>query len=155
MKKYRYCTWNCANGDPQVKGVEFYQSYYLVLEPHTIYLVVAIDNSYHLIIGITDFTNAFQNTLNNSHERNIIDSPHHCITWFKLHLPKTCIKPYFPDRRYIMEICNDIQGTKPLVCQWNTILNLLLFSLCLVKYVIDHALYIIQCKSKNGILITR
>ena len=65
---YRYSPQNCANGGPQVKGVDFYQSYSPFLEYPTIRLIVAIAAKYHLAICIVDITNALQNTLKDSSE---------------------------------------------------------------------------------------
>ena len=60
---------HCVNGRLQVKGIGFNQYYYPVLSQTTLWLIVFIDATYHLTIGIADFTNAIQNILKASSEK--------------------------------------------------------------------------------------
>ena len=43
-----------------------------------------------------------------------------------------------------MDICWGMQVNKPVDRQWNTILHMVLSSLVVFKYVVDHDLYILQ-----------
>ena len=86
-----------------MKGIEFDQYSSPVLAEPTLRLNVAIATTYHLTIGITYVTNAFQNTLKAYSECEIIDCPPHKIYWFKLLLPFIRIEPS-PDGKYVMYI---------------------------------------------------
>ena len=50
-------------GGFQVKGIGFDQFSIPVLASTTLWMIFFIASIYHLIVGITDFTNDFQNTL--------------------------------------------------------------------------------------------
>ena len=52
-----------------------------------------------------------------------------------------------------MDIWHGMQVTKNSVCQWNTILNLVLSSLSFTKNFIEHALYTLQKKTTKDVLI--
>ena len=71
----------------RVKSIDFYQYFSPVLSAHKLRLIVAISATYHLTIGIVDVTNAFQNTLKDSSEPEIIYCSPHYISWFKLFFP--------------------------------------------------------------------
>ena len=60
---YCYFPIHCANGGPQVKGIDFDQSSFPFLAAPTVRMIVAISDTYHIIIAIVDVTNAFQNNL--------------------------------------------------------------------------------------------
>ena len=66
---YCYFPIHCANGGPQVKGIDFDQYSSPVLAAPTLWLIIAISTTYDLIIGITDVTNAFQNSLTDSSDQ--------------------------------------------------------------------------------------
>ena len=76
---YQYHPRYCTNGESQVKYIDSDHSDSPVLESHTIRLIVAIYATYHLTIDVKDISNAFQNTLKDSSEREIIDCPPHYI----------------------------------------------------------------------------
>ena len=62
-KIYRYCPYHCYNGAPQVKVIGFEQYSSPVLASPILRIIIHIDATYYLTIGITYVTNAFQNTL--------------------------------------------------------------------------------------------
>ena len=66
---YQYCLRHCANGGPQVKGIDIGQYSSPVLSEPTLWMIVAISSTYHLIIGITYATNEFHYTLKDCSER--------------------------------------------------------------------------------------
>ena len=107
----------------------------------TLHLLVTIASHFNLIIGISDVTNAFQNTLKDVYEREVIDLPPHYLDWFKLRYAKIKIAPA-SDGRYVTEICRGMQGTKPAGRLWNTLLDRVFQSLGLVRHIVDQALYI-------------
>ena len=115
-------------------------------------MINAIADTYHLAIGIADVTNAFQNSPKASYEKEIIDCPPHYLSWSKLQFPTIWIEP-LPDDHYVMEICPRMQGTKYAGRQWNTILNLVLSSLCFVKHIIEYAIYILRTTSTKYLLV--
>ena len=118
-----------------MKGIEFCQYSSPFLSAPKIRLIVAISATYHPTIGIVDVTNAFQNTLKDSSELYIIDFTPHYLSWFRSRFTNICIKPP-PNGSYVIYILRGMQGTKPADQHWNTILNLLLYSLGLFKHVI-------------------
>ena len=137
---YQYCPRHCDNGGPQLKFIYFYQSYSPFLASPTLRLIVAIDATYHLTICISDVTNAFQNTLKASSRREIIDCPPHYRTYFKFRFPTIHIEPSTYGL-YGVEIYIVIQVTKTSGRQWNTIINMFLYSLIFSKHAIDHVIY--------------
>ena len=68
-------------------------------------MIIAIATTYHLTIGITDVTNALQNTLKSSSDREIIDCPPHYLSCFKSCFPTIRIEPS-PYGIYVIEICH-------------------------------------------------
>ena len=64
-----YFPRHCANVGPQIKVIEFERSSSPVLASPTLRLIISIDATYHLIIGIADVTNSFHDTLKYSSEQ--------------------------------------------------------------------------------------
>ena len=86
-----------------MKGLDCDQTPYPVFVAPTFRMIVSIYATYHLTIGIMDVTNALHNKLKASSEREIIDFPHHYLSWFKFRLPNIRIEPA-PDGRCVMVI---------------------------------------------------
>ena len=63
-----------------MKGIDFDQSSSPVLAAPTLWIIVAIDSTYHITIGIAYFINAFQKNLKYYYERGIIDFPPHQLS---------------------------------------------------------------------------
>ena len=74
-----YCYWprHCANGGPQLKGIEFDQYSYTFIKSPTPRMIFAIATTYDITIGIMDVTNDLQNNIKASYDREIIDCPSH------------------------------------------------------------------------------
>ena len=111
-----------------MKGIGIGHYLYPVLSSPSLRLIVAIDATYHLTIGIAEVTNAFYDTLKASSERDIIEFPHHYISWFKFLLSTIHIEPTHYVQ-YAMDICHVIQGTNTAGHHWNNVINLVLSSL--------------------------
>ena len=151
---YWYFLHHFANDEHQVKFIEFYQKYPPFLVAPTFGLAVSIEASHHITIGVSDVTNAFQNTIKVYTESDIINFPPHYNTWFKFWFTNILISPS-PYGCYAMETCCFMKGNNPYGHRWITILNMVISSMYLINNWIEYSLYVLQRKPDRYVLIVR
>ena len=78
---------NCANGNSQIKGVCFDQSYSPVAHADSFRINTDITSMHRLTGSILDVSNAFQNTNFPIHERVCVSPPPYYIDWFESFYP--------------------------------------------------------------------
>ena len=108
---------HCANGSSQIKGIDYLYSYSPTASAFTIRLTLSFASSQGLIIGILDVVNCFQNTLVAINERLVVTTPPYWMDWFKLRYPECKLKQD-PNDKYVIQICNGIQGDRAIGRRW-------------------------------------
>ena len=82
-----FVEWHCANGNSQIKGIDFDQSYSPVAHADSFRINIAIIYMHRLTSRVLDVSNAFQNTNLPIHEIVCVISPPYYLDLFERSYP--------------------------------------------------------------------
>lgn len=139
---WKFAPRHCANGAPQLQGIDFDESYAPVAGACPVRTQLAISASWNLIVGVIDVTNAFQNTILPPHKREYVTLPPYYLEWFKRRHPLITVDE--TKGRLCIQACNGMQGTKPAGRNWNQALHAVLTTFGLQNVPAEQALYVLH-----------
>ena len=125
-------------GTPQIKNVDFSESYSPTIDPVTIKIQIALAASRNYIIGVIDVKNAFQNTIASPSQRIYVSASKIYLEW----AAETFDFKYNPDEKYLRQMLNSNQGTKNAGNLWYNLLTDIIIKYGLVRSTTDHGYFI-------------
>ena len=125
-------------GTPQIKKIDFTESYSPTVDPVTIKIQIALAASRHYIIGVIDVKNAFQNTIASPNQRIYVSASKLYLEWASIHLGFK----YNPDEKYLRQMLNSNQGTKNAGHLWYNLLTDIIQKYGLIRSTVDHGYFV-------------
>ncbi len=136
---------DCIVGTPQIKGLDFPESYCATIDSTTYRLVFAISAMNGNTISIIDVKNAFQTSIAPPEYRIYVTIPPLYLEWLK----ETENFEYDRDIKYVRQMLNANQGTKSASHIWYWLLVPILTKYGFIRSTVDHAFFIKSCGEKS------
>ena len=146
-------------GTPQIKKIDFDESYAPTVDPVTIKIHLSIACGYNYVTGIIDVSNAFQNTIASPSQRIYVNASKLYLEWASNNLNFT----FIDGQSYVRQMFNSNQGTKDAGHLWYTLLKNIIIKFGFIRSTVDHAyfvkslgddLYILLSLATDDILIS-
>ena len=125
-------------GTPQIKNIDFSESYSPTVDPVTIKIQLALAASWNYISGVIDVKNAFQNTIASPWQWIYVFASKVYLEW----AAKNIDFKYNPDNKNLCQMLNSNQGTKDAGNLWYNLLSNIIIKYGLVHSTTDHGYFV-------------
>lgn len=125
-------------GTPQVKNIDYIDSYSPTADPTTIRVQLAISASLGYIIAIIDVKNAFQNTIASPEQRIYVTVPPWYLDWVEATLDIKIDR----NMKYLRQMLNSNQGTRDAGALWYSLLKGILEKYGFIRCAVDHGYFV-------------
>jgi hypothetical protein len=136
---------DCTVGTPQVKGLDFPESYCATVDSTTYKLVFAISAMNGNTISVIDVKNAFQTSIAPPEFRIFVTVPPLYLNWLR----DTEDFQFDEGTTYVRQMLNANQGTKSASHVWYWLLVPILKKYGFTRSTIDHAFFIRHCSKET------
>jgi hypothetical protein len=136
---------DCTVGTPQVKGLDFPESYCATIDSTTYRLVFALSAMNGNRISIVDVKNAFQTSIAPPEYRIYVTIPPLYLDW----LEESEDLKFDRNIQYVRQMLNANQGTKSASHIWYWLLVPILTKYGFIRSTIDHAFFILSCGNEK------
>jgi hypothetical protein len=132
---------DCTVGTPQVKGLDFPESYCATVDSTTYKLVFAVSAMNNNTISVIDVKNAFQTSIAPPEFRIYVSVPPLYFQWLR----DTENMTFIEGKSYVRQMLNANQGTKSASHVWYWLLVPILQKYGFIRSTVDHAFFIRPC----------
>jgi hypothetical protein len=136
-------------GTPQIKNIDFSESYSPTIDPVTIKIQIALAASRDYIVGVIDVKNAFQNTIASPSQRIYVSASKLYLEWAAENLDFK----YNPNEKYLRQMLNSNQGTKNAGNLWYNLLSDIIIKYGLVRSTTDHGYFVKELEHEKFLMI--
>ena len=146
-----YCR-HCANGSVQIKGVDYINSYAVIVTIDSIRYSLALGASLAMIVYSIDVGNAYQTTLIPATQRLCVRCPPFYIEWFKENYPMVPLPP--AKTCYVLQAVHSIQGSRTAGQEWFETSSKILVNMGMVRNATDNAVFTFRVGNELLILLS-
>ena len=137
-------------GTPQIKNIDYQDSYSPSADATTIRVQLAISASRGYIIAVIDVKNAFQNTIASPEQRIYVTIPPWYLDW----ATHTLGIKIDPNEKYFRQMLNSNQGTRDAGALWYALLKGILEKYGFIRCAVDHGFFVKELLTKEFIYLS-
>ena len=123
--QYKFNSRHCANGNDQVKGIDFENSYSPTASASSVRTTFAYASINYLILALLDVVNCFQSTLVPNSKRIVVRAPPLFMKWYRWRYPEHKYDES-ASGKYVIQILRGLQGDREIGRQWYLLLRTIL-----------------------------